>query len=108
MIPSVVPLDPDGLHGNVAQLRRFADTSLCDRDEMFGHNEGFWVPSIQNQLFQRAFESIKNIGVAAVIDWHVLPQAQSQSYLGHTSPKVNTNDFCRLPAKKMDRRQSRK
>jgi hypothetical protein len=35
---------------------------------MFGNNERFRVPSIHNQLFQRAFESIKNMGVAVVIN----------------------------------------
>jgi hypothetical protein len=72
-----VPLDPDSLYGKVAQPCRIVRTSLGDRDEMFGNNEGFWVPSIHNQLFQRAFESIKNIGVAAVVDWHVRPHARS-------------------------------
>jgi hypothetical protein len=66
-----MPLDPDGLYGKVAQPRRFADTSLGDRDEVLRDNERFWVPSIHNQLSQRAFESVKNVGITTGVDWHL-------------------------------------
>jgi hypothetical protein len=98
-----MPLDPDGLYSEVAQPRRFAHTSLDDRDEMFSDNQRFCVPSIHNQLFQRAFESIKNIGITTVIDWHLPPTRRhapigeynhAQPHLTQTLPKVNTSDIC--------------